>query len=146
MIEDLLFLIQEKNKENVSLKELFVETRARKPGRSYKESNENTSSKIAEMEEIETQLSAHDSQPADAYSAVMDPEHPGRLRLYGRGFTKTSLKRKAGNFEPTSNATNDVVQQMQEKIQKMQEEMEEKKRTIRSEVTTEVTANVIAQL
>ncbi|XP_060177728.1 uncharacterized protein LOC132607650 [Lycium barbarum] len=102
----------EKTKGNVSLKEIFVETRARKLGRLYKESNEDTTSKIAEMEEIKTQLSADGSQPVDAYSAVMGPEHPGHLRLYGRGVTKTSLKGKAGTFEPTSNATNDVVQEM----------------------------------
>lgn len=68
----------------------------------------------------------------------MGPEHPGRLRLYGRGVTKSSLKRKAGNSEPVLNATNDAVQQMQERIQKM----EEQRRTIRQDVT----ANIIAQL
>lgn len=40
----------------VSLKELFVATRARHPERSYKDSNEDTISKIAEMEEIEKQV------------------------------------------------------------------------------------------
>ncbi|XP_060214006.1 uncharacterized protein LOC132641131 isoform X2 [Lycium barbarum] len=113
-----------KTKGNVSLKELFVETRARIPGRSYKESNENTTSKIAEMEEIETQMRADGSQPVDVYSAVTGPEHPGHLRLDGRGVTKTSLKGKDGNFEPTSNAANDVVQQMQEKIQKWRNKRE----------------------
>lgn len=98
------------------------------------------------MEEIETQLSADGSQPVDAYSAVMGPEHPGRLRLYGRGVTKTSLKGKAGTFEPTSNATNDVVQEMQERIQKMEEQMEEQKRTMRAEVTAEVTADITAKV
>ncbi|XP_059292072.1 uncharacterized protein LOC132045501 [Lycium ferocissimum] len=98
------------------------------------------------MEEIETQLSADGSQLVDAYSAVMGPEHPGRLRLYGRGVTKTSLKGKAGTFEPTSNATNDVVQEMQERIQKMEEQMEEQKRTMRAEVTAEVTADITSKV
>ncbi|XP_059277554.1 uncharacterized protein LOC132031599 [Lycium ferocissimum] len=138
----------EKTKGNVSLKEIFVETRARKPGRLYKESNEDTTSKIAEMEEIETQLSADGSQLVDAYSAVMGPEHPGRLRLYGRGVTKTSLKGKVGTFEPTSNATNDVVQEMQERIQKMEEKWRNKRELCEREVLCEadITSKVIEKL
>lgn len=90
-------------------------TRTRYPERSYKESNEDTTSKIAEMDEIEKQQSVVDSEPTvDAFSLVMGPEHLGRLRLHGRGVTKRSLKRKAANLEPTSNATNDAMQQMQE--------------------------------
>ncbi|XP_016483957.1 uncharacterized protein LOC107804559 [Nicotiana tabacum] len=73
----------EKTKEPVSLKEIFVATRARKPGRVYKDSDENTTSKIAEMKKIETQQSVDGSQSVDAFSSVMGPEHPGRLRLYG---------------------------------------------------------------
>lgn len=68
----------------------------------------------------------------------MGPEHLGHLRLYGAGVTKTTLKRKDGNSEPSSNATNDLVQQMQERMQKI----EEQKRTMRQEVV----ADVIAQL
>ncbi|XP_070005123.1 uncharacterized protein [Nicotiana sylvestris] len=68
----------------------------------------------------------------------MGPEHPGRLRLYGRGVTKTTLKGKVAHFIPTSNATNYTVQEMQERIRKM----EEQKRTMRQEIT----ADVIAQL
>ncbi|XP_016450409.1 uncharacterized protein LOC107775213 isoform X2 [Nicotiana tabacum] len=116
----------EKIKESISLKEMFVATRARKPGRLYKDSDENTTSKIAEMEKIETQQSVDGSQSVDAFSSVMGPEHSGRLRLYGRGVTKTTLKGKVGHFEPTSNATNDTVQEMQERIRKM----EEQKRTM----------------
>ncbi|XP_070031097.1 uncharacterized protein [Nicotiana tomentosiformis] len=118
--------LQEKIKESISLKEMFVATRARKPGRLYKDSDENTTSKIAEMEKIETQQSVDGSQSVDAFSSVMGPEHSGRLRLYGRGVTKTTLKGKVGHFEPTSNATNDTVQEMQERIRKM----EEQKRTM----------------
>nr|XP_016457726.1 PREDICTED: uncharacterized protein LOC107781523 isoform X3 [Nicotiana tabacum] len=132
----------EKTKESVSLKEMFVATRARKPGRVYKDSDDNTTSKIAEMEKIETQQSAEGSQSVDAFSSVMGPEHPGRLRLYGRGVTKSTLKGKVGHFESTSNATNDTVQEMQEKIRKMEEQMEEQRRTMRQEIT----ADVIAQL
>ncbi|KAH0764731.1 hypothetical protein KY285_000602 [Solanum tuberosum] len=132
----------EKKKETfVSLKELFVVTRTRHPERLYKDTNEDTISKIAEMEEIEKQQSVDGSESVDAFSSVMGPEHPGRLRLYGRGVTKSSLKRKAGNSEPVSTATNDAVQ-VEERIHKMEEQMEEQKRTIQQDVT----ANIIAQL
>ncbi|XP_015159068.1 uncharacterized protein [Solanum tuberosum] len=63
----------EKEKESVSAKELFVVTRTRKPDRLYKASNENTTSKIAEMEEIEKQMSTN-GQSVDAFSAVMGPD------------------------------------------------------------------------
>ncbi|WMV25179.1 hypothetical protein MTR67_018564, partial [Solanum verrucosum] len=119
----------EKEEETVSAKEIFVVIRTRKPGRLYKTSNENTNSKIAEMEEIETQMDTND-QPVDAFSAVIGAEHPGRLRLYGVGVTKTTLKTKAGNSEQSLNDTNDVVQQMQERIQKLEKLMEEQKKAM----------------
>ncbi|KAH0642275.1 hypothetical protein KY290_035532 [Solanum tuberosum] len=131
----------EKEKETVSSKDLFVVTRTRKPGRLYKATNENTTSKIAKMEEIEKQMSTND-QYVDAFSTVMGPEHPGRLRLYGVGVTKTTLKKKVGNSESTLNATTDGMQQMQERMQKMEKQMEEQKKT----VLQEVIADVIAQL
>ncbi|XP_019249849.1 PREDICTED: uncharacterized protein LOC109229006 [Nicotiana attenuata] len=55
----------------------------------------------------------------------MGPEHPGRLRLYGRGVTRTSLKGKMVHFESSSNATNDLVQQMEERMTRMFEEQKE---------------------
>ncbi|XP_019263044.1 PREDICTED: uncharacterized protein LOC109240819 [Nicotiana attenuata] len=110
----------EKTKEPVSLKEMFVATRARKPGHVYKDSDENTTSKIVEMEKIETQQSVDGSQSVDAFSSIIGPEHPGSLRLYGRGVTKTTLKGKVSHFMLTSNATNDTVQEMQERIRKME--------------------------
>ncbi|KAH0641999.1 hypothetical protein KY290_033604 [Solanum tuberosum] len=116
----------EKEKESVSAKELFVFTRTRKPDRLYKASNENTTSKIAEMEEIKRQMSTN-GQSVDAFPAVM---RPGRLRLYGVGATKTPLKKKVDNSEPTLNATNDVVQQIKERMQKMEKQMEEQRRTM----------------
>ncbi|XP_027767907.1 uncharacterized protein LOC107001163 [Solanum pennellii] len=87
----------EKYKETVSSKDLFVVTRTRKPGRLYKSSNEDTTSKIAEIEEIENQISIN-GEYVDAFSSVMGPEHPGRLRLHGAGVTKTSLKKKSWQF------------------------------------------------
>nr|XP_018628874.1 uncharacterized protein LOC108946449 [Nicotiana tomentosiformis] len=128
----------EKTKESVSLKEIFVATRARKLGRLYKDSDENTTSKIAEMEKIETQQSVDGSQSVDAFSSIMGPENPGHLRLYGRGVTKTTLKGKVIHSNPTSNATNDTVQEMQERIRKM----EEQKRTMRQEITIDIIAQL----
>ncbi|KAH0725313.1 hypothetical protein KY284_001178 [Solanum tuberosum] len=77
----------------------------------------------ADMEEIEKQMSTN-GQSIDAFSAIMGLEHPGCLRLYGVGVTKTTLKKKVDNSEPTLNATNDVVQQMQERMQKMEKKKE----------------------
>ena len=45
------------------------------------------------MEEIEKQISIN-GEYVNAFSSVMGPEHPGRLRLYGAGVTKTTLKKK----------------------------------------------------
>ncbi|KAL3321519.1 hypothetical protein AABB24_039243 [Solanum stoloniferum] len=78
----------------------------------------------------------------DAFSSVMGPEHPGRLRLYGVGLIKSTLKKKVGNLESTLNATTDGMHQMQERMQKMEKQMEEQKKTVRQEVI----ADVIAQL
>ncbi|KAH0773723.1 hypothetical protein KY290_010860 [Solanum tuberosum] len=87
----------EKEKESpdeLSAKELFVATRSRKPGRVYKDSNEDTISKIAKMEKMQSRQNEDDNQSFDAFTTVMGHEHPGCLRLYGRGVTKCTLKRK----------------------------------------------------
>nr|XP_033510653.1 uncharacterized protein LOC117275489 [Nicotiana tomentosiformis]XP_033510656.1 uncharacterized protein LOC117275489 [Nicotiana tomentosiformis] len=78
----------EKDKETsdpLSSKELFVATRKRKAGRSYKCSNEDTTSKIAEMEEIDVQQNENGNESVEAFASDMGPEHTGRLRLYGWG-------------------------------------------------------------
>ncbi|KAM3325620.1 hypothetical protein P3S67_000745 [Capsicum chacoense] len=125
----------------LSLKEMFAETRARKSDRIYKTSNEDTTSKIAQMEEIETQQGLNE-QPVDAFSTVMGTEHPGHVRLLGGRVTKTFLKILNDGFESSLNSTNDVVQQIQERMRKMKDQIEEQKRTIQKEVV----ADVIAQL
>ncbi|XP_019246680.1 PREDICTED: uncharacterized protein LOC109226349 [Nicotiana attenuata] len=75
----------------------------------------------------------------------MGAEHPGRLRLYGRGVTRTSLKGKMGYFESSSNATNDLVQQMEERMTRMFEEQKEQfekqkeqKRMMRQEILGDI--------
>uniref|UniRef100_M1D8F0 Ubiquitin n=1 Tax=Solanum tuberosum TaxID=4113 RepID=M1D8F0_SOLTU len=49
----------------------------------------------AEMEKLQSQQSEDDDQSFDAFTPVMGDEHPGSMRLYGRGVTKSTLKRKA---------------------------------------------------
>ncbi|MCD9643018.1 hypothetical protein HAX54_030121 [Datura stramonium] len=64
-----------------------------------------------EMERIETQESEDGSQSSvDAFAAVMGPDHPGRVRLYGRGVTKTLLKKKMNDSGPSSNVTDKMMQ------------------------------------
>nr|XP_033508557.1 uncharacterized protein LOC108942882 [Nicotiana tomentosiformis] len=77
--------------ETLSSKELFVATRKRKAGRSYKCSDKDTTSKIAEMEEIDAQHNENGNESVEAFASVTGPEHTGRLRLYGRVVTRTSL-------------------------------------------------------
>ncbi|WMV38482.1 hypothetical protein MTR67_031867 [Solanum verrucosum] len=110
-----------------SLKEFFVVTRKRKPNRSYKDTNEDIASKIAEMENIEMQQNEDGNETIDAFASVMGSEHPRSLRLYGRGVTKTTLKGKVGNFEASSNATNDLVKKMEDRILRMEEKIEEQR-------------------
>ncbi|OIT00739.1 hypothetical protein A4A49_59811, partial [Nicotiana attenuata] len=112
--------VQEKEKETlegISLEELFVATRKRKPGRSYKEPDEDTISKIAEMKKIESKQSGEGSQSVNAFASVMGAEHPGRLRLYGRG----------------------MAERMEEKLQK---KFEEQKEAIRQKIVADVLAKL----
>ncbi|XP_019234014.1 PREDICTED: uncharacterized protein LOC109214539 isoform X1 [Nicotiana attenuata] len=134
----------EKEKETsdpLSAKEVFVATRKRKAGRSYKCSDDDTTSKIAEMVAIESQQNENGNESVDVFASVMGPEHSGRLRLYGRGVTRTYLRGKVGCFESSSNTSNSL-QKMEEKIQRMDEKIEEQKATIRQEVVADVLARL----
>ncbi|KAG5580277.1 hypothetical protein H5410_050904 [Solanum commersonii] len=82
---------------------------------------------LAEMENIEMQQNEDGIETIDAFSSVMGPEHPGRLRLYGIGVTKTTFKGKVGHFEVSSNATNDLVKKMEERMLRIEEKIEEQK-------------------
>ncbi|PHT47984.1 hypothetical protein CQW23_12192 [Capsicum baccatum] len=70
-----------KNKGALSNKEFFVVTRRRKPDRAYKDTSEEITSKIVEMERVDTQESEDGTQSIDAFTTVMGPDHPGRKRL-----------------------------------------------------------------
>ncbi|KAH0757865.1 hypothetical protein KY290_021358 [Solanum tuberosum] len=143
---------QEKERETndtPSPKEFFVVTRKRKPNPSYKDPDEDTASKIAEMENIEMQQNEDGNETIDAFASVMGSEHPGRLRLYGRGVTKTTLKGKVGNFEASSNAANDLVKKMEDRILRMEEKIEEQKEQFDQQKTTmrqEIVEDVITKL
>nr|XP_018633735.1 uncharacterized protein LOC108948833 isoform X2 [Nicotiana tomentosiformis] len=93
---------------------------------------------LVEMEEIEAQQNENGNEFVEAFASVMGPEHPGRLRLYGHGVTRTSLREKVGCFEPSSNS----IQKLEEKIQRMEEKYEEQKATIRQEVVADVLARL----
>ncbi|KAH0661696.1 hypothetical protein KY284_026627 [Solanum tuberosum] len=140
---------ERKTNDTSSPKEFFVITRKRKPNRSYKDTDEDTTSKIAEMENIEMQQNEDGNETIDAFSSVMGSEHPGRLRLYGRGVTKTTLKGKVGNFEASSNATNDLVKKMEDRMLRMEEKIEEQKEQFDQQKTTmrqEIVEDVITKL
>ncbi|OIT31293.1 hypothetical protein A4A49_23409 [Nicotiana attenuata] len=117
---------KEKEKETsdpLSLKDIFVATRQRKPGRTYKESNEDTTRKIAEMESIETQQSENGDESINAFASIMGPEHPGRLRLYGRGMEERMIR-------------------LEEKIEEQKEQYEEQKTMMRQEIVEDIIAKL----
>ncbi|KAL3328054.1 hypothetical protein AABB24_035624 [Solanum stoloniferum] len=135
----------EKEKESpdeLSAKELFVATRSRKPGRVYKDSNKDTISKIAEMEKMQSQQNEDDNQSFDAFIAIMGHEHLGCLRLYGRGVTKSTLKRKALS-EPYLSANDERMEKKKKELeermhQRMAEKLEQQQVTIHQEVTDDI--------
>nr|XP_009798770.1 PREDICTED: uncharacterized protein LOC104244947 [Nicotiana sylvestris] len=93
-----------------------------------------------------TQETEDDSQSVDAFASVMGPEHPGRLRLYGRRVTKTSLKRKVGDIG-TSSSTDEMLQQkMVEMEERMQQRMQEKFNAQKDAMELQVAVNIISQL
>ncbi|KAH0661722.1 hypothetical protein KY284_026653 [Solanum tuberosum] len=101
------------------------------------------------MENIEMQQNEDGNETIDAFPSVMGSEHPGRLRLYGRGVTKTTLKGKVGNFEASSNATNDLVKKMEDRMLRMEEKIEEQKEQFDQQKTTmrqEIVKDVITKL
>lgn len=93
------------------------------------------------MEEIEKEMSVN-GQSVDAFSVVVGPEHPGRLRLYRLGITKASLKKKLAILHQLQMKQMMWYNKLQERMQKMEKEIEEQRRTMRQEVI----ADVVAQL
>ncbi|XP_060211759.1 uncharacterized protein LOC132639324 [Lycium barbarum] len=101
----------------------------------------------AEMERIETQESEDGSQSVDAFASVMGPEHPGCVRLYGRGVTKTDLKEKMGNSGPSLNITDEMMQQKIEEIEaRVQQRMQKKFDAQMDTMERDVTMKVVGQI
>ncbi|XP_018627672.1 uncharacterized protein [Nicotiana tomentosiformis] len=66
----------------------------------------------AEMERIQsTQESVDGSYSVDAFASVMGPERTGHVRVYGRGITKTVLKRKMRDLRFSIDATDERMKQ-----------------------------------
>nr|XP_018625728.1 uncharacterized protein LOC108944833 [Nicotiana tomentosiformis] len=125
---------EEKKKEisdtsdTLSSKDIFVATRKKNLAEYTKAHMTIRLVKLLKMERIQsTQESEDGSHSVDAFSSVMGPEHPGRVRLYGRVVTKTVLKGQIGNLGSSLNTTNERMQQkMEEMDERIQQRMHEK--------------------
>ncbi|XP_009797498.1 uncharacterized protein [Nicotiana sylvestris] len=135
-------LEKEKNTSDpLSLREFFVATRTRNL-----EGHTRTLMKIQLVKLLKWKRLKHNKVKMVAIMLMhLQPlwdEHLGRLRLYRRGVTRTSLKGKMGHFESSSNATNDLVQQMEERMirmfEKQKEQYEEQKRMMRQEILGDI--------
>ncbi|KAM3281409.1 hypothetical protein P3S67_028430 [Capsicum chacoense] len=117
---------EEKKMENsgaLSNKEFFMATRTRKPDRIYKDTSEEITNKIVEMERVETQESEDGTQSTDAFTKAMGPNHHGRVRLLGRGVTKTLLKQKASDSRSSSKSDELVEKRLDDLEERMQQRM-----------------------
>ncbi|MCD7472102.1 hypothetical protein HAX54_013041 [Datura stramonium] len=59
----------------------------------------------------------------DTFGAVMELDHPGRVRLYERGVTKTLLKQNAGDSGPSLSVANNKM--MQKRMDELGERMQQ---------------------
>ncbi|KAM3383000.1 hypothetical protein P3S68_008575 [Capsicum galapagoense] len=101
-------LIREENSGALSNKEFFMATRRRKLDRVYKDTSEEITSKIVEMERVETQESEDGTLSTDAFTTVIGTDHPSRVRLLERSVTETLLKQKDSNSGSSSKADEQV--------------------------------------
>ncbi|OIT07671.1 abscisic acid-insensitive 5-like protein 5 [Nicotiana attenuata] len=94
-----------------------------------------------------TEESEDGSHSVDAFASVVGPEHPGRVRLYGRGVTKTVLKGQKGNLGSSSDATDERMQQKMEEMEEgIQQRMHEKLNEQKDAMEQNITMNVISRL
>ncbi|KAM3238986.1 hypothetical protein P3L10_014019 [Capsicum annuum] len=136
---------EDKKTENsgaLSNKEFFVATRTRKPDRIYKDTSEEITNKIVEMERVETQESEDDTQSTDAFAKFMGPDHHGRVRLLGHGGTKTLLKQKASD----SGSSSKCDELVEKRLDELEERMQQRMNAQRDVIEREVTMNIVAQL
>ncbi|ONK72958.1 uncharacterized protein A4U43_C04F25350 [Asparagus officinalis] len=89
--------------------ELFIETRKKK----IKPQGEKTINLIGALEELGCQ-----DEVDDAWDLVKKDEHPGRVRLMGRGVTKTMLQNKNKKIvDPFMQVPESVVQTISQKVE-----------------------------
>ncbi|KAM3248157.1 hypothetical protein P3L10_009925 [Capsicum annuum] len=123
-------ICEENGKENsvaLSNKELFVATRRRKPDRVYKDSSEDITNKIVEMERVETQEIEDGSQSTDAFIIVMGHDHPNQVKLFGHGVTKSLLKQKASHSRLSINIFDELVEKRLDELEeRIQQRMQKK--------------------
>ncbi|KAK9074853.1 hypothetical protein SSX86_003172 [Deinandra increscens subsp. villosa] len=82
------------NKELPDLCKMFERTRKRTEGRAYLDTYDDTASKIEQMKNYKPSEDGNAS--VDPFRVVMNKEHHGYVRLYGRGVTKTMMKKMDG--------------------------------------------------
>ena len=93
------------------------------------------------MEKVQSQQSEEGQESADAFTTVMGPEHPGFVRLYGRGVTKTTLKQKKSGESSVAD-TSEMQKKLDELEDRMVEKLELQKRSIRHEVTVDILKHI----
>ncbi|KAG5570781.1 hypothetical protein H5410_060547 [Solanum commersonii] len=96
------------------------------------------------MEKMQSQQSEDNNQSIDAFATVMGHEHLGCLILYGRGVTKTTLKRKA-HSEPYLSANDKMTQKQMEELEDASEDGG-KIRRIKVTIHREVTYDILGRL
>ncbi|XP_075076965.1 uncharacterized protein LOC107765804 [Nicotiana tabacum] len=99
------------------------------------------------MERIQsTQESKDGCHSVDTFASVMGPEHPGHVRLYGRGVTKTLLKGQKGNLGSSLDADERMQQKIEEMEERMQQRMHEKLNEQKDAMEQNITMNGITRL
>ncbi|GAB2270545.1 hypothetical protein Dimus_005434 [Dionaea muscipula] len=133
-------------KKEPSLAEVFRATRKRVLGRAYKEPIEDTQTKIARMEEIASQQAGEhveggeSSNPVDPFEAVMGKDPKGRLRLYERGVTASTLGKVSARSTTSSGASIYVPEEL---LKSIKEDVAAQLRSeLRNELKTQVTQEV----
>ncbi|XP_019104833.3 uncharacterized protein LOC104893336 [Beta vulgaris subsp. vulgaris] len=89
---------EDPDKQEPSQEKVYKESRKRNPEKTYLTNNEKSISNIAKMDALQSVEHGEDGNTKDHYSEVIqDPVRKNRVRLYGRGVTKTDLKKKDTN-------------------------------------------------
>ncbi|KAM3344153.1 hypothetical protein P3S68_026245 [Capsicum galapagoense] len=96
------------------------------------------------MEKIQSKESEDGTELVDAFAFVMGPEHPGCVRLLGRGITKTSLKDKVKN--PTSSMDELLEQKMEEIEERVKQRMLDKFKEQNGAIQQQIAINIITRL